>query len=445
MTLSGNASWVTFLDTSFTFYGYAADQAVTGHDLEGALAHTERGLSCRVEGPTRGALLACQSLIYTWFGQHEPADRCGTEALGLMAAGTMRWCQCIGMMFLVMIHRNQPERLAALGRAFSSTEPEGDARAAYVEAGFMLMGAYSCVGALGAARGIRKRIDRVSADAGLPDALMRGWVKYWSAFCENLLSAAPWVPCGAAREAIASFEEMGPVYRRWVAGPYAVLGMAQADLFGLSTAEATFRAGLTVVEPLQEAAHFAFIAAPLTLLLVERGAPERLEEAHALARDILENVPDSAMHTGRAYCALAHIHLRREDLLTAEDCARKGREILRGMPALSPPAFVALIEVLLAQKRTAEARAVAEEGLELIRSLGGVGTIELRLRLAAAEARHADGDIDAAREAIEDAVKDLHARADAERIPEGGAREHFLGEVPAHARIQELARLWRAG
>jgi serine/threonine protein kinase/tetratricopeptide (TPR) repeat protein len=424
-------------------YTSAADQAIAAHDLEAALAHAQRGLSCRAEGTTRGALLGCQSIIYTWRGQLEAADRSGTEALGLIAAGSVRWCQCIGHMFLVLIHRNQPEGLAALAQTFVSTEPAGDALAPYVEAGLMLVGAYSCAGALDAARSIRERIDRVAAGAGLTDALTRGWVKYWTAFCDNLLSADPWSPCVAAEEAIASFREVGLGYRRLVAAPYAMLGVAQADLFGVATAEATFRAGLTIVEPLHEVASVAFISMYLVVLLAERGAPERLEEARAVARDILDKLADSAIHKGQAYCALAHIYLRQKDLPLAEECARKGREILRWMPAMSPPVLAVLIEVLLAQKKTAEARAVAEEGLELIRSLDGVGTIELRLRLGAAEARHAEGAIDEAREAIEEAVKELHVRAN--RIPEAGARGHFLGEVPAHARIQELARLWRAG
>ena len=112
-------------------------------------------------------------------------------------------------------------------------------------------------------------------------------------------------------------------------------------------------------------------------------------------------------------------------------------------PGMSPPGFVAQIEVLLRQERRTEARAVAEEGLEVIRSLGGTGSTELRLRLAAAEARHADGDLDGAREAIGDAVKELHARA--EKIPDSEARAHFVGQVSSHARIQELAQRWQVG
>ena len=81
--------------------------------------------------------------------------------------------------------------------------------------------------------------------------------------------------------------------------------------------------------------------------------------------------------------------------------------------------------------------------LELLRKLSGTGCTELRLRLAAAEARHADADVHAAREAIQDAKKELYARAD--RIADSAARAHFLGEVPSHARIQRLAQLWQAG
>ncbi|WP_437899934.1 serine/threonine-protein kinase [Sorangium sp. So ce124] len=427
-------------DRAAWFYSLAADRALDGFDLEGALSHTARGLSCGAEGPTRGALLACEALVHFWRADFEAANRRGVEALPLLAAGGRRWCQLMAAMCLVALQRLPPEEFAARSRALSSVEPTADAQADYVQAASSLAVTWSCAGARNSARDVLARMERICADAALPDASAHGWLKYATSFHGYVLSADPWGTLVASQEAIAWFEEAGD--RRMVACTRAGLGVAQAELFGLRAAEETLRAGITAAEQLGDTVSFAYVAMHLSLLLAERGVPERLDEASALATDILNRVPGTTLYGAIACSALARVSLRRGDPVAAEACARRCREALRVMPGMSPPAFVVHIGALLGQKRNAEARAVAEEGLELIRALGGAGSSELRLRLAAAEARAADGDLDAARAAIEAASKELDARA--ARIADGAARTHFLGQVPSHARIRELARQWRA-
>lgn len=68
-----------------------------------------------------------------------------------------------------------------------------------------------------------------------------------------------------------------------------------------------------------------------------------------------------------------------------------------------------------------------------MREMRGCG--ELTLRLALSEARHAAGQVAAAR-----AIPRLKRRAAA--IPAAAARERYLTEVPTHARLLALAKEW---
>lgn len=75
--------------------------------------------------------------------------------------------------------------------------------------------------------------------------------------------------------------------------------------------------------------------------------------------------------------------------------------------------------------------------------MGDLGYSEVGFRLAAAEARQADGDTEAARAALTDALAQLHLRAD--KIPDANQRERFLTTVPENARTLTLARTWLGG
>ena len=100
-------------------------------------------------------------------------------------------------------------------------------------------------------------------------------------------------------------------------------------------------------------------------------------------------------------------------------------------------ASATLIRVLLATGRIAEARALADAGLTEAERIDGIGFAEVRLRVAAAEARHAAGDGDGACVALRSALDHIVARAD--RITDPAWRASYLGRVPDNLRARELA------
>jgi hypothetical protein len=95
----------------------------------------------------------------------------------------------------------------------------------------------------------------------------------------------------------------------------------------------------------------------------------------------------------------------------------------------------------LAQGRTAEALAAAEDAMSRCTALGGCGLFrEAFVRLVHAEALHATGAHDDARHAIAGARARLLAIAD--KIPDPAYKANFLENVPENARTLALAAAW---
>jgi hypothetical protein len=138
-----------------------------------------------------------------------------------------------------------------------------------------------------------------------------------------------------------------------------------------------------------------------------------------------------------AHDVLGHAHLRNGRIEAAEREARRALEVLVSIPVLRLSASATLIRVLLATDRTAEARAVADAGLTEAERIDGIGFAEVRLRVAAAEARHAAGDGDGARAVLRSALDHIAARAN--RITDPAWRASYLGRVPDNLRARELA------
>src|SRR5262249_9743237 len=93
---------------------------------------------------------------------------------------------------------------------------------------------------------------------------------------------------------------------------------------------------------------------------------------------------------------LAVIYALRQQHATAEAELRAGVEGSASAPSIRAFALANLAELLLAQGRTAEALAAAEEGMGILRALTGVEEGESLIRLVHALALEASGDADAA-------------------------------------------------
>jgi hypothetical protein len=141
-----------------------------------------------------------------------------------------------------------------------------------------------------------------------------------------------------------------------------------------------------------------------------------------------------------AHTAVVRAHLARGAAEAAAEAARRVTGLMGPMRVCGVGARGLLCESLLAQSDVAAAVMVAEEGLELLRAAGGTCLLDVRLRLAAAEAYHAAGASDAAHAQLQAARRLIDERA--AEIPDPARRERFLHGVRDHARVAELERVW---
>jgi tetratricopeptide (TPR) repeat protein len=177
----------------------------------------------------------------------------------------------------------------------------------------------------------------------------------------------------------------------------------------------------------------------LAWVYADRGA---LDEARAAATAVREACREHHDHLGaaRATWVLAEVLRRTGDL----DGAEREIDTARAMALpLDQPGMLATLAMLrLAQGRPADALAVAEDAMARCSTMvGGCGLFRSSaVRLAHAEALHATGAADAARQAIADARTRLFAVA--HKIPDAGRRASFLEQVPENARTLALAAAW---
>ncbi|HEX3477091.1 MAG TPA: hypothetical protein VHT91_18835, partial [Kofleriaceae bacterium] len=176
----------------------------------------------------------------------------------------------------------------------------------------------------------------------------------------------------------------------------------------------------------------------LASLYTDRG---ELARARAVAAEIIESgrAHKNRQEEARGRWVLAEALRRDGDLAGAE---RELEVALRIAVPLEQPGVRATLSVVrLAQGRAGEALAAAEDAMARIAAMGGCGLFRgAFVRLAHAEALHATGAHDAARDAI--ARARAYVLAVADKIPDPDYRASFLEQVPENARTLALATAW---
>ncbi|WP_437311324.1 hypothetical protein [Sorangium sp. So ce388] len=134
-------------------------------------------------------------------------------------------------------------------------------------------------------------------------------------------------------------------------------------------------------------------------------------------------------------------HFLRSELAEAEEELRAVGDVAALVPVVRTTVLSSMAELRLRQGRVGEAVAFAREALDWDRRAGAVfAPRQESLPAIYAEALHASGDAEAAREVIRAARDELLARAD--RIGDPAFRRGFLENVSANARTLALASAW---
>ena len=422
-------------DAAAPLYRRAADQAVDGHDLATALRRVELGLACEPTGKLLGAMRGLQCYAHFWNDQWETAYPFGTQALELLPAGSYRWCKAMGTMLTITSLSGKLDHFAKLVEAFAAVEVAPDARTAYVEAGALLTVMFAYLGRRAQSKLFVERVEEVGTLQGPDDATAIGWVHFARVYFSRLLEADPWHTLEISRHGSDAFEKAGSTRNYVFLNNFT--GIVQAELGDPDAGAATMRRVLVVAQKLNEALARSRTGVCLAFILCFHGPIAGCDEAIALAEQTIQTPGINSIYLGLAHDVLGHAHLRNGRIDAAEREARRAIEVLVSIPSLRLSASATLIRVLLATGRAAEARAIADAGIAEAERIGGIGFAEVRLRVAAAEARHAAGDPGGARAVLRSAVDHIAQRA--ARIADPEWRARYLDRVPDNMLCRELA------
>ncbi|HWO20230.1 MAG TPA: protein kinase [Kofleriaceae bacterium] len=420
-------------------YLRAAEQAFHVLDLPSTLARVALGLRCEPPPEVRFALLGMRCEVFILDLQLLDIGMAAAEELIHAAPrGSVPWAQALAAFYQgAAVVGRIPELLAAI-------ELLRDVQPAYEASGRV---AFACVLAIG----ILDTIGRIAAAIELEalffttvrptrdgDPLARFW---WNVMLAVRCAHAhddPWTALQRAEENLAILEVIGGERNFLVTHLYRGMNLAYLGAFE-PAAQALERIAASDSMLGLGSAQRRF---SLAWLRADIGTPGALDAAHALARALRDYAcaHQVALEEGRGRWVLAEVLRRRGDLDEAE------RELTPALAMLAPfdqpGARATLAAIHLAQGRTADALATAEDAAAHYTAIGGASMFRgAFVRLIRAEALHASGAHDAACRAIADARARLLAIAD--RIPDPAYRRSFLENVPENARTLALARAWQ--
>jgi serine/threonine protein kinase/tetratricopeptide (TPR) repeat protein len=437
MALAEHAEHGGDMERAVAFFCRAAELSREKNDLEQALARAGRGVACGAKDEQLGVLRAIQSLASFGTGEWIRAAETGAEALALLPRGSLWWCKIAEPLFNVFPLIGQLDRFQRLVHDFAETEPAPEATPAYVCADSYQLMMFSVLGSRDGCRGCLERIHRFGAAALQRDTHASATFNVYHGWFVYTLEPDPYLALSLGEESVRGFMQTRDPRGRALAK--SLVGISAAALGGFTEGEESLRESLARGEELRDAFLTVNAQSYLIVVLTESEDPTRLAEVEAMAR----SVRDANLNVG--YVAIAHMSLglaslARGDAAQAEVELRRSLELFAVVPPYSLMGRRAFIRFLGAQGRTREAAEAAQEGLDVLKKLGGAGWTEVPFRVAAAEALRAAGSIDAGRGALKEALQQIELRAS--RITDPVWRERYLTQRPENVRALELAREW---
>ncbi len=408
------------------YWGRAADQALSGDDLEGALDDARRGLVLAESDAVRGPLLAAAALAHRWRAEYPAAFSSASAALAILTEGEESYFDAASTLLSAAAQLGRRDETAPLRDRLEALETALPLRPAQIVA--LCRAASHELGPTERASFERRmtRAEALFASLDRRDPLARAWIRTMrasAAFDDGDLSAF----VEGTAEAVLSYELAGDA--RDACNQRVRLG------HGLVSLGAPARA-------LGELEKALLDAERMGLRLVVGYALQNLGHARALVGDRTgaESALTRAIELGRALDDVileAGARLYLSDLArdhgAMDAAAREAEAALARAERIPGFASVARATLSLALDRDA-ARALSEAERAMTALPAGSSEGEARVWLALAVAQRAMGHAAAEATAVE-ALRRIEARA--ARIAEGPWRESFLGRVPDHVRLRK--------
>ncbi len=417
-------------DRAAVWYHRAAEQALEGNDLEGALKRSERAIALGAEGETLAALWQIQAEAYKWRGANADAREAARMAMAATSPDSEAWCLAAGEVAAasgkladrVALVEVAEALLALPASASVSTRTVAIARAA------------TQLSLMGQADVVDRLLARLATGGAATDPAVAGWVLEARA----VSAGSGGDPGGRVRLADAaaeSFEAAGDLRNACL--QRVSVGYAYNEIGSYGEAERALRGALVVAERLGLDNAVGTAHAQLGRTLCRQGALPAAREELGRAIDAL-HAQKNARLAAVATRYLADVLARQGNLEEAERAARTAAEALAGAPAMVGDALAMLADVQRRRGNAAEALATSERAMSSLEAAGKTVIGEAAIRLAHAEALAAVGEHDRARAALATAKDRVLARAKTLTDPE--LRTAFLEGVTEHARTLELAR-----
>jgi tetratricopeptide (TPR) repeat protein len=411
-------------ERAVVWYRRAAEQALEGNDLAGALANARRGIGCGASDEY-GALRQIEAEAHAWRGEHAEAVSSAVEAMRWLPEGADAWYHACFYLADSASRLGEIDRLEQIADRLIALEgPDLTPRRAIALARtahqLILAGRLPrATPLLEMAAPAAERFASLPAAAYVADA-----------FAVHALFVGDLGAYLYGKEAVvATFAAAGQA--RMACIQRCRLGFACQEIGDYARAVTELRAAekealrLDLPQPLALARH------NLGLALAREGF---LEEAMAAEKDAVASYlaqGDRRLEAAsRIYVGL--IHQIGGDLVSAEESMREALAVVKQGTPIWGLVHAMIARIHITQGLVAQAVDEAKVAIDMLAQQGGIDEGESLIRLAWAEALEAAGHVAQAREAFAAAKARLLERAG--RISDPELRRCFLEQVPENAK-----------
>ncbi|HTJ40799.1 MAG TPA: protein kinase [Kofleriaceae bacterium] len=411
----------------------ATEKARAGQDIEGVLRHVARAVACGITAEALGTVRWYEADALFWRGDMSGSEEAARAALRWLPYGDDRWFSALSELASASAMLGRVDELRALTTEVID-KPIVSPRDAMARA--MLAAELFLMAQLDLAQPIMAAVDALDPAWIATDPLVAArcdWARSLRAQFQGDLGVA----LAFDRSALGHMERAGALLD--ATSRRTALGYTLLSIGDLAAAASTLQHALADAQRLGSHDTVAVVRHNLGLVYAYQGQLDRalIEEEAAVAAFVGSG---SRRMEAASLEYLAIIHLMRNDLRNAEDCARRSLTVSSAEPPLltgMASSGAVLARALLALGRCDEALDHAQRAYQILVDIGGTDDGDAMIRLARAEALHACGDRDGARTAALEAKTRLEARA--LRIGDPALRHLFLTALPEHARTFALA------
>ena len=429
---------------SIAWYRHAAEQALEGDDLAGAIECAERAIACVHAADATssahnrelvGVLRQLQAGAHVWRGEYALAAERGNEALAALSPASVPWLVTAAAVADACSRRLEHARVLELCRTLANLATPRPLHHAFAHAVATTMTTLLWHAEPALVDQLFAQLTAIEAARADPVAL--AWIYYaraWRALHDGDYAAALFLD----QKVEECFTLVGDL--RQACRQQASVGYGQLMLGANAAAERSLRNAIATATKIGLHQVTAQAQHNLGLCLARIG---RIDEGREVERAALVafDAQDNRRQQAFARNYLAEIELCAGNAGAALRYARDAIALDADQPGFHCVYRARAAIALLLAGDAASALTEATTAIGLMETHGRPEEGEMVVRLAFARALHANGKPEAV-----DAITDTKERilGAASRIGDESLRRSFLEAVPEHALTLSLARTWRA-